>query len=204
MNPQEDDVDSIVLCGKRSPGKAIVEGAGQPRKWDETPGIGMSGSTLSGGGLGLSEFTVRIQLWEPEHFVEWSTWRDLLKPPKPAAAGFTNGIAGGTKIKALDIRNPLLDEVDVNAVVVVDRTQLTQVEDTGIWECTITFKAYRAPKPVLAKPDGVASNPPGQEEKPFWKDAGDAEMTANNAKLEAKWNELANTKWGGEDGSGIF
>jgi hypothetical protein len=198
MNPQEDDVDVIVLCGQRSPGRAIVEGAGQPRKWDEQAGVGLEGASLVGGALGLSEFSVKIQMWEARHFIEWDSFRELLKAPKPVAAGFVNGISAGIKVKALDIRHPLLDEVGVNSVVVTDRTQMQPVGDDGMWEVVISFKAYRSPKPVLVKPDGVAAAPPG-DQKTIAKDQVDLEIEALTQKFGASLENFSKTKPGGNN-----
>lgn len=136
--------DFIILGGEASPGKAIVGAAGSPRQWEKRAGYGFSGAWLFYTGDGLATFDVGIQLWKPEHFDQWGDFarKVLVKPPR------------GTRPKALGISHPLLDldPWNITEVVVED---VTTFEDDGfgLYSGKIKFTQWRAPLPILGKPN---------------------------------------------------
>lgn len=151
-NPLTDPCDYILLAQQKSPGVARVEGAALVRKWDKIQGYGISGSYNIFKGSDLSEFVVKIRLWEPEHFNAWDTWKKL--PDKlPTRRGGSGKDTGN-----LDIWHPELEDVGITAVCVAKRGQLVQVEH-GVWEAQIDFMEFRRPKFTLAKPEGAAATP---------------------------------------------
>jgi hypothetical protein len=141
-NPYQEPVNYIVLEGKKSPGLADVAGAGTPRNWEERQGYGLSGATLWFTGLGLANFTVTIKLYSVADWDAWHAWKPVVKR-----------VPFGRIPKALDIRHPLLDELEIKSVVVTNVHQPKQVED-GVWAIEIEFKQYRRFKLHLMKPEG--------------------------------------------------
>ena len=148
-NPLDDAeiYDFIVLAGQRSPGLCDVSGASSPRDWDVRKGYGLSGASVVYTGDGLAKFTVRLFFWESSHFDAWERFRPLVKKPPR-----------GTRPKAMDISHPYLEELEIKSAVVEDQLQFTQVEP-GMFVKDIKFIQYRAPLPMLAKPDGSQSKP---------------------------------------------
>lgn len=145
INPlrEPDPWNVVVVASRRSPGLAEVVGAGSPRDWDERKGYGISGAFLVYTGDGLAQFSVKVYLWEDEHFEEWESFKLVVdKPPR------------GVRPKALDIYHPALDDLGIRSVVVEDRSQLQPHDDTGMWFSEIKFKQFRAPVPMLSKPEG--------------------------------------------------
>lgn len=146
-DPITQPVDYILLAQQRSPGIARVKGAGSPRKWDERGGYGLSGSTLVFTGTRLSEFDVQLLFTTPEDWAAWDVWKPLVARPPSRV-----------RPRALDIWHPWLEELEIKRVVVLDVLQPDEGE-TGEWTRTIKFKAFRAPKLTLAKPEGSKSKP---------------------------------------------
>lgn len=148
----------VELGGKstRGMGKAWVEGFSAPRKWDEQAGYATDGSSLKFTGNGLSEGTLKIQCWLPEHFVAWADFQTIVKETKP----------GGPPPTALDLRNPISDDIGVTQVVITDEGQWELVDDTGLWERSIKLKKFRKPKPMLATPDASIDKPKSDDEAP--------------------------------------
>ncbi|WP_437647871.1 hypothetical protein [Sorangium sp. So ce362] len=158
INPllDSDPWRTIVLVGRRNPGLAEVVGAGSPRDWDIRKGYGLSGAFVVYTGDNLAKFTVRIRLFEDAHFDEWDSWAQLLaKPPR------------GVRPKALDIYHPALEDLQIRSVVVEDRSQLAPEDETGMWVSEIKFIQFRAPIPMLGKPEGstAALKDPTAEDK---------------------------------------
>jgi hypothetical protein len=161
LNPlrNPDAFDVWFLAGQKSPGLSEVAGASNPRGWDEQKGYGLSGATLVYTGDGLAQFSIKVFLWEDDHFEEWETFKILLKKAPI-----------GTRPKALDIYHPILEDLEISSVVVEDRTQLTEVPgEAGMFFVEVKFKQYRAPQPAVGKPAGSQSKP----EEPTAEDAFD-------------------------------
>lgn len=170
--------DYVLIMGTPTPGRATVIGGNSPRKWDERGGHGLAGASTIYTGDQLAKFKVQIDLWEPEHFVLWKAFSPIVKkPPK------------GVKPIALDVIHPVLSDIDITQAVVVDRSQLTQIED-GLWSTTIDFLQYRKPMPVLAKP---AQAIPGASTSPA-QDPPDPDIAAAMARNSSQ--KLTNDKLG--------
>lgn len=161
--------DYIVLAGYKSPGVCeFVQPPNSPRNWDERKGYGYSGAFIVYTGDGLGKFRVAFKLWDDPQTPttsQWSDWTDfannaLAKPPK------------GQRPKSLSIKHPAisLPPINITTVVVEDVTGFTQ-DDLGLWTCTVDFKEYRAPLPVLGKVQNAI--PPVKAAIPTAKDAGD-------------------------------
>lgn len=145
--------DFIVLGGAPSPGLAVVRGAGSPRKWDVRDGYGLSGAVVVFTGEGLAAFDVDIYAWQPEHFIQWRVFAQLVLANPPL----------GSRPTSLSIQHPILNDtpLKITQVVVTNVTQWEQTDETGLWVCTISFLQYRKPKPALVKP---FEGPPGSPE----------------------------------------
>lgn len=165
-----------------SPGRAIIKGAGSPRTWNAQQGYGADGASLLYAGAALSSFEVAISIWkEPQHWIEWEVFVPLLAKPAALPLGV------GLPEFALSITHPQLNAKpwEIRSVVVEDVSQWEQ-DDVGLWTCTIKFKAYRKPKPVLDK----AREPvPGTDQSiPDPVDPAEkiiAELRSKNAALDA-------------------
>lgn len=146
-NPEAFDV--WFLAGQTSPGLSEIAGASNPRGWDVRQGYGTSGATVVYTGDGLAKFSIKVFLWEDEHFEQWETFKLLLKKTPR-----------GVRPKALDIYHPILEDLEIASVVVDDRSQLTEVQgEPGMFYVEVTFLQYRAPLPAVGKPDGSQSKP---------------------------------------------
>lgn len=141
--------DTWLLAGQTSPGLSEIAGASSPRDWDVRKGYGLSGATVVYTGDGLAKFSIKIFLWEDEHFEQWDAFKLLLKK-----------VPRGTRPKALDIYHPILEDLEISSVVIEDRTQLTPVQgEAGMFFVEVKFTQYRAPMPAVGKPDGSQSKP---------------------------------------------
>lgn len=157
--------DYVLLGGAKTPGRATVQGAGSPRKWDVRQGYGYSGAIVVYMGDGLAQFDIHVDLWLPEHFSEWNRFAKIALVKAPL----------GTKPKALDISHPLLslEPLKITSVVVEDVSQFEQ-DDEGLWTCTIKCLQYRAPLPALGRP--LASIPNAAKITPTAQDAAEVEI----------------------------
>jgi hypothetical protein len=142
--------DYIVLGGFPSPGKAVIRGAGSPRKWDVRDGYGLTGAVTVFMGEGLATFEVDIYCWEDHHFLAWPIWAKLTLANPPI----------GARPTSQSIKHPQLNDppLTIDQVVVTDVSQWEDIDETGYWMRTIKFLQYRKPRPALVKP---FEGPPG-------------------------------------------
>lgn len=164
----------FTLAGQKSPGVVTFEGADAPRKWDERAGYGFSGAFIVYTGDGLAQFNALVTLWLPEQFLEWADFSVLLaKPPV------------GVRPTALDIGHPILNSspLFIKSVVVTNVTQFRKSPDFR-FECTISFKQYRAPKPALGKPNQAI--PAASAPTPTAQDKWDLEQQKLEAQIDAE------------------
>jgi hypothetical protein len=148
-DPINDPCDYITLAKVKSPGIAEVRGAGSHRKWDELDALGHSIYK----GRGVARFSVLLRLYDEQDWKDWQAWRHLVdKLPKRL------GAVQEKDTGAMDIWHPLLEELDIKAVVVEDLIQADQT-DHGEWTIEIKFLEFREPKIVRAKPEGSAATP---------------------------------------------
>lgn len=171
FNPITSPVDYIVLNGQRSPGTAVVDGAGSPRQWDERRGYGTSGAISVYRGAKLAHFTVKITLTTAAEFDAWASFAELLKRP-----------VSRLRPRALTIYHPILEDLGISQCGVEDLRQPTAGE-TGDWTYEIAFVQYRRPSPSLARPDGA-------EDAPEVDDAVDRQIQRNTETIQALVREL--------------
>ena len=166
--------DSIFLAGKVSPGAVRVRKASDPRKWEVRAGYGITGASTVYTGDDLKPFACEFSIWLPEQIEEWADFAKVLVKPTQK-----------TRYKALGIYHPLLrvPPLNISAVTVLDVSQW-DVDDHGLWTCTVDFQPFRAPKPMLSRPS--AAVPGVAKAAPTAQDAADVKMGA----LLAQVNDL--------------
>lgn len=142
FRPEEAEAwDIVYLGGIRLPGRAIVAGASSPREWEEQKAEGESGGTMKWTGDGLPEFEIRLEWWEEAQFDEWETAKKVVaRTPS------------GSEPKALDFVHPVGTDLDIASVVVLDRSQPEELDESGLWGVTIKVKQWRPAEPGLGKP----------------------------------------------------
>lgn len=138
FQPNTDPVDYILLANQKSPGIAIVSNASSPRRWDERKGYALSGGRVVYRGLGLARPIVTLKLFEDQDWADWHAWKPLVQRTPI-----------GERARAKDIWHPILEDLDIVAVVVEDVVQPVQVGDQGEWHVVIKFIEFRRPKPTL-------------------------------------------------------
>ena len=140
-------VDFVIMAGRVTPGLADIIGASDPRRIDKRLGYGLSGSFPVFLGLDLSEFQLRLRLYDHQDWIDWDAFKPIVaRPPY------------GKFPKALPIYHPYLTDLDIKAVMVKDRTQPEEIEG-GAHAITIDLITFRRPKIALAKPDASADKP---------------------------------------------
>jgi hypothetical protein len=159
----------VMIGGDRSPGKATIRGASSPRGWDERKGYALSGATLVPSGNPLGEFEILFEFWDETQIPLWYSF---------ASKYFDESVRlvpGTLKPKALGIEHPILSAppLRITEAVVLDATQL-DMDETGLWSCTVKFKRYRKALPALSPPD--ASIPAAQKPAPTAQDAAEREI----------------------------
>lgn len=148
-DPITQPCDYILLAGQKSPGYADVYGAWDERDFAVRQPPFSTGAVILFKRRKLAEFSVRIRLYTLEEHAAFTAWRPVVDA-KPD---------NRTRAKALDIRHPLLEQLDIKAVVVKSVSQLDQTSD-GEWSISIAFLESRPfPKQTLAKLEGAKSSP---------------------------------------------
>lgn len=163
----------IILGALASPGVATIRDLDLPRKWDVQNGYGFTGAVAVYNGTGLARFKVDIDLWLPEHFLEWNLFATILAPPLPGPAGF-----------ALGIQHPIVNGPphNIRAVVVENVSQPVQ-SDTGKWTYTLSLLQYRKPMRALSRP--IANIPAAGVAAPTAQSAAELKMQALAAQAKA-------------------
>lgn len=133
--------DVVFVGGLRMPGQAVVAGAASKLEWEEQAGTGTNGGSLKYKGSKLSEFEIELRFWEAEQIDEWETKKAIFDVPK-----------GEEKPRALDFGHPVGTDLDIKSIVVLERPQLTQLSDDGLWGVTIKVKAWGEPEPKTGSP----------------------------------------------------
>lgn len=152
-NPIDHPVDFVLVNRKPSPGRAVVEGASDPRKWDERQGYALGGSTLFYTGFPQAHFSVKVSLYTAAQWAEWSTWvKPLLKKPKRVLT--PDGVAPVARgdFGAFDIWHPFLAGFGIKSAVVEEILQPVLTDETGEWTHEIKMISFRPPAPTFAKP----------------------------------------------------
>jgi hypothetical protein len=156
-------VDYFVLAGVPSFG--VLDSAqpfrtpDMPRMFDKRQGYGLSGAHLFYRGLDLSNFSavMHVVTRDIDRFVrtdlDYLAFHALLMQlPK------TN-----VTFKSLDIQHPILLDVGIKSVVVVNHLAFTQTGD-GQWTKEVRFSTNNPLKPIIAKAFGTTTRPVAQTE----------------------------------------
>lgn len=150
----------------KSPGSAVIRGAGSPRKWDVRDGYGFHGGNTVFIGTNLAKFEVDISIWESTHWIDWLVFAKALDVPK-----------GPVKL-GVGIWHPVLNvpPLSITAVVVEDVGQFEQ-DDEGLWTCTIKMIQFAPPLPAaIGAP--AAAIPAATKALPTATDAATREIEA--------------------------
>lgn len=171
--------DYIVLGGLKSPGRARIVNAADPRKWDKRVGYGLSGAYLVYVSDELPTFSVMIDLTTAADFVAWIAFAAILEKPKK----------GVRPSKALGIQHPLLalPPLRITEVVVADVSQFV-LDEFGMYTCEIKLIRWGKPQPILTKP--TAAIPGVAKAVPDAKDAGDRAILALKSERDRLAAEL--------------
>lgn len=181
IDPRAPEQNYVVAGGVRSPGRAYFTGLGRPHNWQKQEGYGQSGAWLIYRGPAICEFTLTVELFKTEHFVEWEAFSKVITPPK--------GPINPLKPFLVDMQHPLLAAADIRAVAVVDPGVPVRAPNGDRWIATVKLMNYRPPALALAKAD--KSIPAADKGKPIpAKTDGDrfleeAKSDLARAKLEA-------------------
>lgn len=171
-DPTTQPCDYIQLAGQKSPGYADIFGAYDERELAIRQPPFSTGAIILYKRRKLADFSVRIRLYTAEQHAEFQTWRTVVDA-KPD---------NRTRAKALDIWHPLLEQLDIKAVVVKSVSQLDQTAD-GEWSISINFVESRPfPKATLAKLEGA---------KATKGDPVDQKIDENTAEIQKVLKELA-------------
>ena len=166
-DPNTNPINFVVINGHAvSPGIATVEGASDPRRWDERNAYGTGGSILFYTGFQQSHFSVKLRLYTPQDWADWEVFRKLF--PKPVRVTTPDGLAPARRgdSGAFDIWHPFLAMVGIKAAVVEEILQPVLTDETGEWTVEIKMISFRNPKPQFAKPAAADAPPqPTEEEK---------------------------------------
>lgn len=166
FNPLSNPLDYIVLAGERSPGVATISGAGSPRKWEKRASYAYGGAIVVYRGIDLAAFTVTLSFTTEQHWQDWAAFRLLLhRPPQPnIGAGIERISPFGRRPSALDIWHPIVADLNITSVVVLDVLQPVQVAD-GEWSVDVKFQEYRRPRFALSRPDGSQDEPVSENQR---------------------------------------
>jgi hypothetical protein len=160
-------IDLANIGGVLTPGTIApkgITGFSRKRDWDVKKSKGSSGATITDTGAPPAEGSIKLLLWRREFdppdfvddFVNWETLRAVLDTAK----------GDKSKVQALTIIHPMINQQGITDVVVKDYTPL-QDEGGGLWSVTITLLEWRAPKPAGGTPKaGGWYAGPGADGKP--------------------------------------
>ncbi len=140
-DPITNPIDYVIVAGTRSPGIARVDG-NRSHQWDERRGHGMSGASSVYKGAKLAHFTVEIDVWTSEQFVELNEFRSIVsRLPTP------------TDPRGFVVEHPFLEELGITKCALED-LGVPKQNDEGLWTLTIKFVEHREPVRRLARSSG--------------------------------------------------
>lgn len=150
----EDLFNSIILGGKKSPGKVTLSGHDRKVNWDVKKGPGITGATVTIKEIPPIEFTATFYLVrdDSQGIDQIAQWHDFVK--------IINSTVSGSKPKAIDIYHPDLAAQDPPISSVVKSSVGGAVDDgKGGRTYTIKFQEYRPPKKKGGTPTGSKAKP---------------------------------------------
>jgi len=149
--------DYITIAGSRSPFLVEVTGDGYKFRYNEVEATATIGASLTPLGTSLQEFQVTYFLCQAKHFDDWSAHRSMLTTPP------------GKKGKALQVEYPSLNEMGIDAAVVLGSSLMRKVTDDGLYAYDVKFKRYAPPKKTtlaIKGTDDDKKNPDGKKPQP--------------------------------------
>lgn len=159
-DPLQQPRDYAIVAGRKTPGVCEIVGAGDLRKWDVQRGPGLLGAYALFMGKDLAKFTLRLRLYTQADWRGWDELRPLIsKVPRRRYGDIGGGPPSGKGSGALEIVHPLLEQVNIRAVVVEAIKAPEQTAD-GEWTIAIELLEFRRPRVGMAKPDGAETAAP--------------------------------------------
>lgn len=144
IDPRSPELNYVVAGAVRSPGRCYFQGLGRPQNWQTIPGYALSGESLLYRGPAICNFTLVLELFKPEHFVQWEAFSKVITPTQPITP---------LKPFLVDLQHPLLAAADIKTVAVEDPGVPMKTPGADRWLVTIKLKNYRPPAFALAKAD---------------------------------------------------
>jgi hypothetical protein len=144
---QPDLWDEVQLGGDRLPGICEVDPE-IGRKIDARKGAGADGANVVDKGFDLGKFTITVVLWKEAHHAAWETLLPKILPRRRV-----------TDRQALEVVNPSVNQLGINAVYVTKVSGLRKGSVKGTRTATITCIEYAPPtgkkKSRTRRPDMV-------------------------------------------------
>lgn len=161
--------DRVRMNSEWIPCPARPRKLGNPRNWEVKAGYGFDSAYTTYMGGPPPKFEIECIAWLASHFVEWEKFakKVLAKPTSRTT----------TDYRAISIYHPVLRVAPHNIThVVVEDVSQWDVNDDGLWTCTISVLEFRAPRPVLKQP--TAGIPTADSKQPTAQDAADVKINA--------------------------
>lgn len=158
VNPidNEELYNSILLAGKKSPGKVTLSGHDRNVEWDVKTGVALKGATTSVKGIPPISFTATFYLVRDDaqgidQLADWPAFVQVIE----SSIAEKNGKA---QPKALDIYHPDLASQNPPIVSVCKASVGGVVHDgRGGQTIVVKFQEYRPPQPITVTPSGSSS-----------------------------------------------
>jgi len=144
IDPRAPEQNWVVAGGVRSPGRAYFTGLSRPYNWQVQEGYGLQGGFVTFRGRGICKFTLTIELFKPEDFIQWSLFSKVITPTQPVTP---------LKPFLVDMQHPLLAAADIKTVAVEDAGVPVKAPNGDRWVVAIKLIDYRPPLFALAKAD---------------------------------------------------
>lgn len=131
--------DTVTIGGISLPGVVELPASGRKYDWDKKKGKGAAGATTTLTNLPPAEFTVRVKLWQPDHFVSDDAMLLLI----------TYAPEKGLPVIARDVYHPALSQLGISSCVAEEIGTIEHLGE-GLFQREIKFIEYKPPPPVSA------------------------------------------------------
>jgi len=172
-SPLSQPQDYAIIAGQRTPGICRVEGFVSRSRWDIRQGPALSGARLRYRGFEPAQGKLILTLTTNQDLADWYAFAPTVRRAPV-----------GERATHLEIEHPILAALDIRAVAVASVSQLTLVDEKGVWAITIELIEYLEPTPAVSTPKGASDS--GQE------------LTPNQRRIQAQ-TELIARLAAGED-----
>lgn len=140
--------DYVAIAGKASPGLAVVNDVKRQTEWDVKKGKGTVGATITLVTRPPIEFSITFYIYTQDQFKQWAEFRKVFEvdPTK-------------SKVTALSIFHPILDDLGVTSVVCKSISGL-QNKGKAMYAYEVELLEYFPPpkKAATGTPDGSKAN----------------------------------------------